>query len=180
MGCELLIVGNGPSADTPEVAREINEAEKVLRMNKFAGGRYIRRRCDIFCAGKLKQFPAPANTEVWWTVWPWRPFDKNGTYDGIVRKQTERYDKKASLTLNQYLFDLVSPKAPSTGFVAIHMAIELGYVPTIAGFDFFGGETHHYYHSPSWMKGDALRWHKADAEKQVVGELINQGKVKTI
>lgn len=182
MGCELLIVGNGPSADTPEVAREINGAEKVLRMNRFERGKFISKRCDIYGFRNVKDHGVPPKgvMEVWWATHHYNPL-KQDHYEKLAERGKAVADRIPSEEVLIHLWKVVEPKSPTTGLILIQMAIDLGYSPTIAGFDCFQGNKGHYFNDNNTIVMNTSRqYHAPNKEKAYLAELVKQGKVKAV
>lgn len=169
--CEkVLLIGNGPSARSMKLGQEIDEFDgKVVRFNTYripGHEDYVGTRTDIWVACDI--FPAwhKEYEEVFLCSFNRKP-------DNPLLLKMQRYYPKAHNFPEwawQYTMETMQFSAPSSGAVAA------GYFQNenevyIYGFDFFGGERHHY--------GDDLSGchHNAEKEKQYFHKLIESNRV---
>ena len=167
----ILLIGNGPSADVPEVAAAMTKATRVLRMNNWQPGRYIGERCDIWGTSFNVDIVARRPTqEVWWTGWPYGCPGFDDYYKVVTCQQWNRYDRVASRALIDRAFSATSPKHPSTGIVLALMAAEIGEPISLAGFDHFSGPRHHYWTNDPAIC-DPFQYHDPESERKILEEL---------
>ena len=179
----ILIVGNAPCADTPEVAELIRVNETVLRMNEFSKhqAKHISDRCDIWGVNKIKTYPRPKKPhKTWWTAKTAR-----NDYQKNIENETERFDEVIALPTLERLFEITGGRNPTTGFMMIHMAMDLGYFPTVCGFDWFKTRQVHFWHMPEeekyWHQPDVFKkWHNPEAEKAHLFWLESNGKIELV
>jgi hypothetical protein len=182
MNPPLLIVANGPSADTREVATAVTQAPLVMRMNRFLPGRYLPARCDIWGSSLDHRWRTPPAgiRAVWWTAQPYSPayvrMWPRATYETIVAAQPVACDRIAPQELIDGLYRRLQPKAPSTGLILVAMAVAAGYAVTLAGFDHFCGERFHYYWPREPARDcrlalDARKWHNPELERALIARL---------
>ena len=167
----LLIVGNGPTADTPEVAEAMAAAPVVMRLNAFGAGRYIGTRCDIWGTSlQLGWGVFPGKREevtIWWSGWPWSPAYEamwpGANHARVVADQDAPYDIVAPAELLAELHGLMRPKAASTGLIMAALAIARGYEVTVAGFTHFAGARMHHFDDLDARHAD--QWHDGEKER---------------
>jgi Glycosyltransferase family 29 (sialyltransferase) len=161
-----LLIGNGPSGDTPAVAAAMLRASRVLRMNNWQPGQHTGTRCNIWGTSFNTDIIVRDALETWWTGWPYGHV-KGVTYDEALAGERNNYERVAS----KELIDRATPadgRNPSTGLVLAMMAAELGPI-ALAGFDHFQGPAHHYWKDqPDW---DPLEYHDPEHERKMVLEL---------
>jgi hypothetical protein len=177
----ILLIGNGPSGDTPAVAAAMLRGERtsdfrVLRMNNWQPGFWTGDRCDIWGTSfnvDIIVRPAP---EVWWTAWPYGPRSAI-KYSDCLKNQKNRYDRVASKWTVARAFE-GTDKWASNGIILALMAAETGEAIALAGFDHFQpGAWHHYWkQEEEW---DTLEYHDPEHERRIVAKLgakiINAG-----
>jgi hypothetical protein len=191
----LLIVGNGPSADTPEVAKALDEAEYALRINGFRPGAYLGPRCDIW--GSMFDHgwvtPPEGAKQVWWSGHPFCPIQyPDYKYSEVVAKAAVPYTRVAAEELIRELGKYFSPKAPSTGAIMIAMALEDPSWDSIvlAGFDNFNPNTFLHYlgnlaqrRSSDWYAQCgrvASEWHSPEREAAFIAQYLPGGRLKKL
>lgn len=184
---KILIVGNGPSADTQDVARAIANADTVMRINRFPIGKYLNKRCHIWGTSMDPRWPdvPPGVSRIWWTGFPFDPNklqdrSKEAYWAEISKPGRPLCERVASYELLMQLANHFKPMSPSTGIVLIAMALELPleFHVSIAGFDSFLASGLHYYNNHS--EKEARQWHNPELEAEYIRTLITQGKVRVI
>lgn len=169
----LLIIGNGPSADTPAVAAAMQVAGRVMRMNNFRAGQYISDRCDIWGTSLNADvvLPPVLPAHVWWTGWP-RPVAQDGMDPLRITRTAARRDVQA-------LCDLLAPWHPSTGLILAQMAISLGFRIVLAGFDHFEAAAHHHWPEETdeqrAIASQASQWHNPAIERASFSRMVATG-----
>ncbi len=161
----ILLIGNGPSADTPAVAEAMTKASRVLRMNNWQPGRYTGDRCDIWGTSfnvDVAIRPAP---RVWWTGWPYGT-PGHDDYRKVLASQRNHYDHVATKTLIARAF-AATTRHPSTGIVLALMAARVSQV-MLAGFDHFSKEVRHHYWNDDPAICDPLLHHDPDSERLIL------------
>lgn len=169
----LVIIGNGPSADTPKVAEIVAGAELVLRINHFPQGKHLGTRCDIWGSNLYPDWDTPPASarEVWWTAWPYRPGGHN--YDKVIASRPGPFAQIAPKWMVDELCQYLRPHEPSTGLVLVRMAIRAGYTPVLAGFDHFAAGPIHYYaeQDPAYdrrLRLELARYHNPPLEASLI------------
>ena len=172
----ILLIGNGPSADTPVVAAAIRRASRVLRMNNWQPGIHIGDRCEIWGTSfniDVQPRTVPDSVEVWWSGWPYGAlFRGPDHYRGVVSAQRIRFrfDRVAS----QFTLDfLYNEYHPSTGLIMAMMAVgtrNRKEPVTLAGFDHFRGERHHYWTADPAIC-DPAQFHDSAREQAILEKL---------
>jgi hypothetical protein len=174
---ELLVIGAGPSADTPEVAAAAAKAHRVMRINHFPPGKHLGTRCDIWGTSAQHHVAAPATrpAEIWWTGWP-RPCWSPGFEPARITRTADRQ-------FVGFLAQLLHPKHPSTGLVCVHMAIQAGYKVFVAGFDHFLGEFHYWAEETERdraIRADMPKWHNPEGERLLFELLFATGQIRRL
>ena len=180
-----MIVGNAPCADTEKVRELMNQHELVLRMNQFAEPtsppKHITDRCDIWGVNKIHEYIRPTKPHLTW----WTAYTATKGYEKRLRETIHHYDAVIPRELLVSLFKLTGGRNPTTGFMMIHMALDLGYRPTVCGFDWFKSKQVHWWHmdedEKGWHQRDVFnRWHNPVAEKRNLFKLAREGSINLV
>lgn len=181
---KIVIVGNGTGVLGKERGLFINSCDIVIRCNTYqikgyekhvgtktdilaaisagAGGRVLSRNFDKNQMSNIK--------EVWFSR-PKSLSDKN--HVRFIKKYITNHKIEY---VSKVLFDLVLEKSktkyPSTGFIAIAMAInKFKYPIYITGFDNF--ETNHYFNKSKKIGGS----HPSKIEKELMDQYERENKI---
>jgi hypothetical protein len=167
----ILLIGNGPSADTPLVADAIGKASRVLRMNNWQPGIHIGDRCDIWGTSfniDIQERVLPAGVEIWWSGWPYGAFYHGPEhYRMLMSGQRNRFDRVPGQLTLDFLYNGYHP---STGLIMAVMAMATGEPVTLAGFDHFKGDRHHYWTTDPAIC-DPAQYHNASSEQAILEKL---------
>lgn len=178
MSGPLLIVGNGPSADTPAVAAAVLAAPCVMRLNAFPPGQHLGTRCDIWGSSLDHEWrtPPPGVSRVWWSAHPYCPNQAPCNYGEILARQLVVCERIAPQSLLDRLALLFAPASPSTGAIMVALALAAGYQVTLAGFDHFAGDLAPlHYHADGFVARHAVEFHDPRTEALVLSFLPTIG-----
>ncbi len=171
----MLILGNGPSADTPAVAALAQE-QSVMRINNWRPGTYTGIRCSIWGTSYAPDVAPRIACKIWWCG---SPYGVQPDYAKIVKEQTQPYDRVADQDLLDRLYRICCPQFPSTGIILAYMAAEAGFPVTLAGFDSFDPAESHHYWGPN-TGHPASVWHSRGAEQHLIQLLVERHGVRIL
>lgn len=188
---DIIIVGNGPSVLHREKGAEIDNFNKVVRINNFAIDGYekfVGTKTNIWTrsASDLVYDRCDSSFElVLWLValpaWERRP-DKIGIISELIKESESRnilVSKTEIDRINEKYFQNKTEVKPSTGLYTIFYFLERFSQITIHGFDFFASHTTkmHYFDCATKKR---MNGHDIDLEKNIVQKLVSSGKVITL
>jgi hypothetical protein len=180
---KILVCGNGPSLLRQLKGKSLNEFSKVVRVNdwhKIDDNQYCNR-CEA------------------WVMYPLHHIgEKGGIYDLIAwSKMTTEIWLAHSYLVPEFarIFgrvpDYVLPTnkffkimndtatyAPTTGVLAIHMALNISDNVTVAGFDLYTEGSYYYDQSIPTPTGGAV--HSHDGDRLWLKQQIKKGRVKKL
>ncbi|NQV14046.1 glycosyltransferase family 29 protein [bacterium] len=188
----LLIVGNGSSAAQDDLGEDIDNFDRVIRINNYVTQGMeskVGSRTDIWVNGAnqglKKRIPIPNNILV---MIPSLVLHHKGDaiHDRIKKRLGTSTYTMLPLAAMQEMEQTCGLERPTTGFFSIYFFYLLGLDITLHGFDFFVGSTSHYFDHPfnRWLKDRGIikkaAKHDVGAEKTFVEDLLNMGKLKRL
>lgn len=194
-GKTVLIVGNGPSAAKAHIQRVLHMFDLVMRINNWKPLPEVGDRCDIWMTSLNINMeydkPIYKTCDIWHSGWPFKHTDANfqkaiAPRLAILRTQINR--QPTLIAPEAYLrtiWSMLSPSHPSTGLVAVQMALLMQMKPAIVGFDMFQGEQLHYYAHESespWPESisESLKWHNPQREWDILTHLTKTQQIGAI
>jgi len=183
----VLICGNGPSLPRQLATVDLSAFDYVARLNNWQATPEVGDRCDIwvtFADWDIILYPKYRDNHIWVTRWP------SITEYGRLQDSYEVFrlpylfyswmNRMPDLVVNQNAHLLSYPEAyrkkgmliPSTGLTAIAMAIDQKMAITIAGFDCFLAEEHHYFEE---KQNEIVDYHSGTFERRVISNWRRAG-----
>lgn len=181
-GKSILICGNGPSLPSSVSRVRFADFDYIARINNWVPSEDVGDRVDIWITTfwmdiTIQNILKHRDKMVWDCFLTGFCFD----YESEYRLDTlKRLGKHPDFFLQKQQFDyfrekLIKIPSPSCGMYAIYMALLKKMKITIAGFDFFKKEKHHYFDEQR-----PERVHRGKNEEFWVNNLVYTGQIKKV
>ena len=185
----VLICGNGPSLDMHFEKHGLNygDYDYILRMNNWKPSPKTGDKCDIWHTTfwydiEQEQIKAMRDKLVWDCFMTGVCYEFDPNYRRSIQNLMGR-DPDYSLTqhdFDHFRKEVIKTQSPSAGMYAIYMALQKEMFITLAGFDFFQGEKHHYYEDKKLDLSRMTTPHQRDVEREWCLKLEADRKIRIL